>query len=109
MKSETTGWPSFLVKSGPRSPFLALALDAVPEDLVEEHRRGAVLEDHRPRVGLDRGRLPQGLELGDGLSDVARQRLVGGQVGEAVAVVALEPVDVHAVRGAADEPVESRM
>ena len=54
---------------GERLPFLlvllAVPLDAVAEDLVEEHARGAPLQDRRPDVRIGERRLPQRPQVGD--------------------------------------------
>jgi hypothetical protein len=42
---------------------LAVALDPVPEDLVEKNAGGSSVEDGGPDVGFDYGRLDQGPQI----------------------------------------------
>ena len=82
-----------------RRVLLAMALDAVAEHLVEEHARGAALEDRRADVRLGERRVVQRVEIGGDRRDHLVDLGVAGQVGRRAAEPLLEPRQVHAVVG----------
>lgn len=78
---------------------LAVALDAVAEDLVEVHRRGAALEHGGAGERIGDGGVAQGLELGDEAIDAGDEV---GLVRERGGIADVDDVDVreiHAVVG----------
>ena len=79
---------------------LPVPLDAVAEDLVEEHAGGPPLEDGRPDVGIGQRRVPQRLEVGDHRVGGLEHLLLAGQGLERRGVEALEAIELHAVVGA---------
>ena len=58
---------------------LAVALEPVAEDLVEEHRAGAAGEDRRTGVRVQRGGAPQRLQVADHPLHRPQHGLVVGQ------------------------------
>src|SRR5207248_4039775 len=74
---------------------LALALEAVPDGLVEEDARGLRREDRGPGVGIERRRLPQSEQLLHHGVDLAREILAAGKLRLAHAVEVAAVVEQH--------------
>ncbi len=78
---------------------LAVALDAVAEDLVEEDAAGPVAQDGRAGVGLDQRGLAQGQYLIDDLLEGLDDLLVVGQPGLGGGVEDVRLGEFHAILG----------